>query len=429
MLLFLACVSTENTKDSVREQGTPGLLGFSDLPGENLVLVQVDTLRADHLAAYGYGRPLLDDGRPWRVVEGYESVSSWTPPSTASAMTGLEIEHHGLRWVDQGTPERQISSPTLATHFSQAGYRTALFSGSTWMSAITGLDAGFDRATLSPELYATSNLGTLVDDALVWVDKAPGPFLMVLHPMDPHDPYSPEEQDRGVYAQNVQFDLDDLNQKDQVDTLLASTSGTEREALVQSLGDVYDEQLLGMGRSLEKLLVGLEDRGLLENTLVVLTADHGESLGEGDTFHHGATLRQEQLVIPLMFLHPQVPAGRLSCLSNNVDLLPTLLDLVDLPDTAETDGTSLQKGCRRSSIASLYQPDSLWWVGNRSAQSRVVWECRTGEVLAYNLLNDPRALTAVDPDGLEDSAQLLGELEAWVETLVAADPNLSCRKP
>ncbi len=429
MLLLLACTSIENTKDSVREQGPPGLLGFSDMPGENLVIVQVDTLRADHLAAYGYGRPLLDDGRPWRVVDGYESVASWTPPSTASAMTGLEIEHHGLRWVDQGTPERQIASPTLATHFSQAGYRTALFSGSTWMSAVTGLDAGFDRASLSPELYATSNLGTLVDDALGWVDKAPGPFLMVLHPMDPHDPYSPEEQDRGIYAQNIPFDMDDLDQKDRVDELLATATGAEREALVQSLRDVYDEQLLGLGRSVEKLLVGLEERGLLNNTLVVLTADHGESFDEGGELRHGASLRQEQLMIPLMFLHPRAPAGRLSCLSNNVDLLPTLLDLYDLPEAAQIDGTSLQKGCRRSSIASLYYPGGLWWMSNRSAQSRVAWECRTGEVLAYNLINDPKALSAVDPSSLDDGAQLLGELGARVDSLVAADPSLSCRKP
>ncbi|HND33553.1 MAG TPA: sulfatase-like hydrolase/transferase, partial [Myxococcota bacterium] len=265
MLLFLACTATEQTKDSVREFGPPGLLGFPDLPGENLVVVQVDTLRADHLAAYGYSRPLLDDGRPWRVVQGYESVSSWTPPSAAAAMTGLDLEHHGLRWVDQGTPEATVTAPTLAGAFSEAGYRTALFSGSTWMSTITGLDAGFDRADLSPELYAKSNLGTLGEDALNWLDRGEGPFLMVLHPMDPHDPYSPEEQDRGVYANNLPFDLDNQDQKDQVDALLETADEAERAALMQNLRDVYDEQLVGLGRSLEQLLGGLEDRGLLDH--------------------------------------------------------------------------------------------------------------------------------------------------------------------
>ncbi len=429
MLLFFACVAAEPTKDTVREYGPPGLLGFPDLPGENLVVVQVDTLRADRLAAYGYSRPLLEDGRPWRVLRGYESVSSWTPPSTATAMTGLNIEHHGLRWVDQGTPEVQVTQPTLATAFAQAGYRTALFSGSTWMSSLTGLDAGFDRADLSPELYGRSNLGTLGEDALAWVDRGEGPFLLVLHPMDPHDPYSPEEEDRGTYAQNPPFDQDTYDQKDQVDAMLETANDTERAALVQSLRDVYDEQLLGLGRSLEQILVGLENRGLLEHTLVVLTADHGESFDEGGEIRHGASLRQEQLVIPLMFLHPQVPSGELSCLSANTDLLPTLLDLFDLPTMATTDGISLQQDCRSSSTATLYHPNGLWWVANRSAQGRVAVECRTAEVLAYNLIDDPLAIQAVELSSLPDGAQLIGELGAYVDRLVAADSSLSCRMP
>lgn len=429
MLLFLACVTAEQAKDSVREYGPPGLLGFPDLPGENLVVVQVDTLRADHLAAYGYERPLLDDGRPWRVVRGYESVSSWTPPSTATAMTGLNIEHHGLRWVDQGNPEVQVTQPTMASAFAQAGYRTALFSGSTWMSSLTGMDAGFDRVDLFPELYGTSNLGTLGDDALAWVDRGEGPFLLVLHPMDPHDPYSPEEEDRGTYAQNPPFDQDTYDQKDQVDAMLATATEAERAALIQSLRDVYDEQLLGMGRSLERILVGLEERGLLQQTLVVLTSDHGESFDEGGEIRHGASLRQEQLIIPLMFLHPQAPSGELSCLSTNVDLLPTLLDLFELPAMATSDGISLQQECRRSSIATLYHPGNLWWVGNRSTQARVAVECRTATLQAYNLVDDPKALQPVELNSLPDGAQLIGELGAHVDKLVAADPSLACRMP
>jgi arylsulfatase A-like enzyme len=429
MLLFLACTAVEQTKDSVRDFGPPGLLGFPNLPGENLLVVQVDTLRADHLAPYGYSRPLLDDGRPWRVIQGYESVSSWTPPSTASAMTGLDLEHHGLRWVDQGNPERQITAPTLAGAFSEAGYRTALFSGSTWMTSTTGLDAGFDRAQLSPELYAKSNLGTLGEDALAWLDRGEGPFMLVLHPMDPHDPYSPEEQDRGTFAQNPAFDMDSYGQKEQVDALLAAANEAERAVLLQSLHDVYDEQLLGLGRSLEALLVGLEDRGLLEHTLVVFTADHGESFGEGGEVRHGASLRQEQLRIPLMFLHPQVPAGELSCLSNNLDLTPTLLELLGLPPMATTDGISLQQDCRHRSMATLYTPAGLWWVGNRSEQGRVAVNCQEGTMVAYNLVDDPKALQTVEVSSLADGAQLLGELGARVDALVAADPRLTCRMP
>ncbi|HNC96426.1 MAG TPA: sulfatase-like hydrolase/transferase, partial [Myxococcota bacterium] len=350
-------------------------------------------------------------------------------PSAAAAMTGLDLEHHGLRWVDQGNPEATVTAPTLAGAFSEAGYRTALFSGSTWMSTITGLDAGFDRADLSPELYAKSNLGTLGEDALNWLDRGEGPFLMVLHPMDPHDPYSPEEQDRGVYANNLPFDLDNQDQKDQVDALLETADEAERAALMQNLRDVYDEQLVGLGRSLEQLLGGLEDRGLLDHTLVVFTADHGESFDEGGEIRHGASLRQEQLIIPLMFLHPEVPAGDLSCLSNNLDLLPTLLDLFDLPPLATTDGRSLQQDCRRSSIATLYYPGGLWWVANRSAEGRVAVECRTSNLLAYNLVDDPLALQSVELSSLNDGAQLIGELGARVDALIAADPSLSCRMP
>ena len=118
---------------------------------------------------------------------------------------------------------------------------------------------------------------------------------------------------------------------------------------------LYDEQILGLDRSIAGLLQMLERKGR-GNTLVVLIGDHGESLGEHGKFGHGSSLEDEQVAVPFLVHHPDLVGGRKSCLASNLDVLPTLIRSLNLSLPEGLDGRPLQEGCLGTPTATLYDP-------------------------------------------------------------------------
>lgn len=424
MLLLLACTQPE---------AVPTGPGWPLLPVTNVILVQVDTLRANHLAAYGYERdtmPRLAANHPV-VVHGFASASSWTLPSVGSIFTGLEVHHHGLRTVDDGIPDSPITAPTLAEGFKDAGYATAYFSGNSTAVEDTGLHAGFDVYHFSRPQVGTSNLSQMVPHLGDWLDSVDTPFFAVLQPMDPHSPYSPMAEDRGTFVTGeVPFD-EDAERDDQnaeIAALWAEGDDESRAALTQTVRDVYDEQLLGLDRAFDTLLGTLARRELRESTLVILTGDHGETLSEeGDgEFGHGGSVREELVEVPLLFFGSGLPEGDVDCLSSGFDLLPTLFGLqgIALPD--DLDGQSRLGSCRettRSGLLSELTPQLT--VATQDA--RVSWRCGEGwEEHAWDLTVDPGALTPVDAATLPDGAALQAGLADYAEEVAAAMPTITC---
>jgi arylsulfatase A-like enzyme/Flp pilus assembly protein TadD len=285
-------------------------------PRPNLVLLSVDTLRADHLSCYGsdsISTPHFDRlAREGVLFEDVSTVAPTTLPAHASLLTGVSPAIHGAR--DNVGFRVRDDIPTLATILKEAGYRTGGFVGSFVLDSRFGLARGFD--VYSDEMPETER-GLLerrgdavLKAAMDWIDgDREGPFFAFLHFYDPHRPYDPPE-----------------------------AFGTGGE----DLGSGYRGEVLYVDSLLGTLLDFLEARGLSDSTAVVVTADHGESLGEHGEDTHGFFLYQATLRVPLLVRAPSLPAGRrIPDVASAVDVAPTVLEILGVEAPAGFDGVSL----------------------------------------------------------------------------------------
>ncbi len=328
----------------------------------NVLVLVADTLRADHVSAYGYARPTtprLDAlANESRLYANAYSASSWTLPAHASLMTGRRVYEH--RAGHQGHPYLDRKFATLAEVMSGAGYAAGGFvSNFFWCGRQTGLDRGFvhydDLYGNVGDALARTVLGRLLAyDVLPhfgWVD-IPGrrssadmnarlldwidgvrdrPFFAFVNYMDVHAPYIPPAGFDGRFSGHrllhrpTRIELGDINPETKV----------RDPALLRAWIDRYDESLSYLDDQVGRLLDELARRGVLDHTIVVFTSDHGESWGEHDLMFHGHSLYQEQVRIPLLVRYPAgVPAGQ------RVDA-PVALEQVPrmIVDLAKLDGT------------------------------------------------------------------------------------------
>lgn len=418
-------------------------LSFGSGTARNVVIIHVDTLRADHLPSYGYGRnttPLLG-GYGWSVASGLYAASSWTAPSSASMFTGLDLDEHGVRYYvvtpnGDGVANQVLTAPTFVDHLHTLGYATGVFSGNEFVSPQSGFGAGVDLFINHGKDPGISNLGQLTSPALGWLDSlSPGrPFLMIFQPMDVHEPYSPQAQDLGTWSDpaNLPVDLnaDGPTQAAQLAAAYQQADQAGKDEITYQMRALYDEQLLGLDRSISAFLQALEARGVLDDTLVVLTADHGETLNEENdgTFNHGRTVREELVHIPFMILAPGLPGGHQACLARNLDTFPTLVSALDLPPMPDTSGIDLTLGCRDYTLSSNYWLDgSLYYVTAEDGREKLTWDCMDNVEQSYDLETDPAAVHDLGAWGLEGKDdQLRAALGAFVAEIKAAIPGMRC---
>jgi arylsulfatase len=331
----------------------------------HLVLVSVDTLRADRLGAYGHARartPAVDAlaAASIRFERAY-AHSSMTLPSMASLFTGQLPSSHGT-FSNFGKLSAEL--PTLASRLSQAGFSSAAFVGSYALRPVRGLDRGFGRYTRqygSRELVRElpENLaGELTDEAIAWLEaRAPSERLFLwVHYQEPHGPYTPERFDPPVDDGRV---------------LPRSQSNSGQGAIprYQWLGHGrsaeyearYDGEVAEMDRQLGRLLDALRERGLFEESVVVFTADHGEAFGEDDLhFAHGEGLGEALLRVPLLLHVPGERAAVRGDAVRLIDVAPTALELLGLA-APELPGESLLRDVGdRPVVAQLVRADRRW---------------------------------------------------------------------
>ena len=286
----------------------------------NVLLISLDTLRADRLGIYGYGKntsPNIDRvfGKSGVVVERLYSTAADTLLGHAAMLTGLR-------------PSTALTSPvaghlgswenTLAEMFSARGYRTGAFTEDAWVSAPFGFWRGFERYAeerSAPGLSDTSGHSReIFAKGLEWLQANAGqPTFLFLHTYEVHYPYTP----RG------EITPEDSSQR-------ALDSAT------------YDGEIRYLDEQLGNFLAALDDRKLSRSTIVVVTADHGEEFGEHGRRYHGTNLHDEVLHVPALFLAPgRLPAGvRRSGPLAQVDIMPTILDLAGIRSPPDLDGQS-----------------------------------------------------------------------------------------
>ena len=306
---------------------TTDLPALKDRGDVNVVFILIDTLRADRLASYGYERatsPVMDDlaGGGVRFANA-QSQSSWTKCSMASLWTGLFAQRSGVTRFDHAIPD---SATLPAELFREAGYTTAGIWRNGWVAPNFGFGQGFDvylrpsqredaahverRGRAEAKVPGTDEDVTLAAREFLRSNRNEK-FLLYLHYMDLHQYVYDDE------AAELPF-------------------GT-------SISGVYDRAIHWSDRNVGAVLAALDELDLAKRTIVVVTADHGEAFGEHGSEGHARNLYQEVVHVPLLMALPFRVDGGLVVdpLVRNVDIWPTVLDLLGLPALPSADGVSL----------------------------------------------------------------------------------------
>ncbi len=293
----------------------------SGLP--NLLLITMDTTRADHLGCYGYSgarTPAIDDlaGRGVTFRRFFSNVPL-TLPSHTTIMTGLYPPEHGCR-VNGGC-RLTADIPTLAEVFSSHGYRTGAFVAAFVLDRKFGLDRGFDdyddyQVPNADDIYDENAMyryrraDRVADAALAWLEKHAGePFFCWVHFFDPHRPY-----------------------------YFSPAPG-------EGLSGAYDREIAFMDSQIGRLTDFLRKRGLREKTVIIALGDHGEGLGDHGEEEHGLLLYNSVLRVPLIVSGPGTGSGRTNeALLASVDLFPTILDVFGWGPPGGISGRSFAPG-------------------------------------------------------------------------------------
>lgn len=312
-------------------------------PAPPVVLIVVDTVRADHMSLYGYERettPRLEalaaDGS---VFDHAFSAAAWTLPGVGSILTGQWPSVHGggETGADRFNSIRG-DMPTLAEVLQASGYATGAVANGGYMAPAFGFERGFAHYDFRPGPdHDVRRADASVDLALEWIDEHRGePFFFLLHLFDVHRHYDAPEPARGEFTD--QF----------AGRYPASSMATlESRVLAEEAGDVefhlaaYDEEILWVDAQVGRFVEELRRRGVWEESLVVLTADHGEAFFEHGAKGHGSSLYNEVLRVPLIVWGPGVPARRWQEPVSTVDIVPTILDGASLEPPREPAGVSL----------------------------------------------------------------------------------------
>jgi arylsulfatase A-like enzyme len=319
----------------------------------DIVLLTIDTLRADHLGLYGYSRPTSPNLDRWfaneLVFENAYATETATSPSVASILTGLLPQHHRVRIFYQLLPADVI---TVSDRLRSAGYQTAaVVSNVVLTNEAIGLAAHFehyddyvDERESSREHIWERRAARTTDAALAWLGTqrdASRPLFLWLHYIDPHGPYSPPAGEPVHFSHEGRTPVvPGRMQEYQI------TRGTE-DALVYV--DLYDEEIAYCDREVGRLLDGLAPKIDLDRTALVFAADHGEAMIEHEWwFSHQYNVYEPLARVPFAIRMPSGlwgrKSGRIRGTVSLVDLTPTLLALAGIPEPPGLDGHSLFDG-------------------------------------------------------------------------------------
>jgi arylsulfatase A-like enzyme len=339
----------------------------------SVLLLVLDTVRGKSLSLLGYDRPTTPSLERWAsrgvVFERAMSTSSWTLPSHSGMFTGRWAHELSADW----TTSLDDEFPTIAEAMRDRGYMTGGFVGNlAYTNRGTGLARGFlhyeDFKLGFWQAVSSTGLGRQIvtdtwlrnvlgkhevenrkraevvnDDFLEWLDRiGDQPYFAFLNYFDAHEPYMPPAPYREQFAPGIAEPRGPYNHApNQADRSDWWEMSPEEVAAEQSL---YDASIAYLDSEIDRLLTELDARGLLENTIVVITADHGEHFGEHGLFMHGNNLYLPQVNVPLVVIGPGIPGGqRVTRTASLRDLPATILALAGLEAPGLFPGRSLER--------------------------------------------------------------------------------------
>ncbi|MDP6941250.1 MAG: sulfatase [Planctomycetota bacterium] len=454
-----------------------GISAWSETRPPNFLVVLIDTLRADRLGAYGYERntsPVMDQlSLEGARFEAAYSHAPWTRPSVASLMTSLYPQSHDIIGNEDSLPS---GLPTLAQILKFRGYSTAAFSANPQVMPVYGFGRGFDvfgnsqasmlrrtsigrvehltmygiKKILLPSLSGkkrdtanedsddvhkslrNSQAGGLNKLAFEWVDSYSGnePFMLYMQYLDPHSPYSPPVDYLNSDGQEpVVLPLNFIQKNAPPWPFMDSEKATPD--VLRGLNRLYDAEIAYVDHELGKLIDRLEAKGMMENTIVVVTSDHGEEFYDHNQWLHGQSLFDELVRVPLIFSGPGIQPGVIKNPVGLVDVLPTLatlagIDKLNFPIHGQDLSSTLLSGESPKAKIVYSERNGAWSINaiRRGAEKLIRITDPSGKFYwkKYNIEKDP--LEKTDLFSAANDAELQTLL---IEAVESADDLLQGR--
>lgn len=383
----------------------------------NLIFIVIDYLRASHLSYHQYCRrtsPHIDNftSRGTRYMK-HLSNAGWTLPSVCSMLTGILPSQHGAHWENNFLDTK--NNPNIPQLLKNNGYSTAAITTNPWISNVFGVMDGIEKVAeiyeknetfskhskgkrivefFPPNNGMRKNSNTIiearradrvVEKAKQWIsDLSSDKYFLYLHFMDCHPDYIPPKHSRGVFERNLSLnDIMLFNKKiraakcSRYSEIASPLSSLE----IQRTQNLYDECLFGLDWTLGNFLNWLVEKGILEDTVVVLVGDHGTCLGEHEIVGIEANLYNQVLHVPCCIVGPDVPRQQCDKITQSIDLFPTLELLLGIGDGKGFRGLNIldpKLAKSRPVISELYTRKSHV-VKHGEILNRRIRACQDGE--------------------------------------------------
>jgi len=402
----------------------PILTGGEENTGRKIILITIDTLRADRLGSYGYPRDttpradeLAEDGVRFEIAR---TQSPWTLSSLASIITST---YPTVNAVLTGNNRLEEARTTIAEAMRDAGLLTQAIVSNGWLQHNFGLSQGFTGYHHSGEVFSWTRYGRMIwlriakglfpdlfplgqnyvaadlfDRAVDWINTYHDrDFFLWIHAIDPHDPYLTPKGYEGYFKD------DDYKGRYMINSgmIYLLRYGTRlRPEDKEQLELLYDREIRYTDDHMGRLIDTLKERGIFDETLVVVSSDHGEEFWEHDGLMHGHTLYDDQLLVPLIMHHPnKLPKGKvIEEPVRLLDLVPTILDLYGIRIPEEVQGQSM--------LPLIYDQPDVWMPPPSYAEALLYFDelkyvYRDGYKLIHNTVSGRDILFDLRSDSLE----------------------------
>ncbi len=392
-------------------------------PGANLIIISIDTLRADRLESYGYERPTSPtiDALAAKGARFTKALAQapWTLPSHMTLMSGLFPSAHGATRFGRKLPKE---IPTLAEVLQRDGYRTFAYTTGGFVGSVYGFGRGFESY-----FEKIAHFGGLISRATQKIrGLAPEErYFLFLQTFDVHCPYQPLQEYALQFQTRPPADhIDTTGKCGDLDSLNTSLS----DGQIHFISDMYDAGIRQTDDALGELVEFLQEQNAFDNTIFILLSDHGEEFGEHEELGHGRALYNEVLRVPLVILAPGFPPRVIDERVGLVDVMPTVLDLLKI-ESPPIQGRSLLP-----LLAGLEKKGSVEWVQfsetnpNKASlrsivldDSKLIVDLNSGDVELFDLLHDPEERVNLAAEQPERVSELRQRLDSHFESITRAE--------
>jgi arylsulfatase A-like enzyme len=397
----------------------------------NLILISIDTLRADHLGCYGYERetsPGLDRVAGTGVLfEDASAAAPWTVPAHMSMLTGVYTRTHG---IDGWRKAARKELPLLAEILAENGFSTAGFVNVHLLDAKRGFGGGFQVYERIPTTRRPrGTTPRMIEEARGWLrDRGGSRFFLFLHLYDVHSDFDASPRYQALFSGDYDGSVDGSTAQLRA-YRKRELAETWDAADARRLRDLYDAGIRQLDDQLAGFFRFLEQEGIAKRTLVIVTSDHGEELLDHGDVLHGRSLHEELVHVPLIMTGPGIPAGlRIAGAASHVDIVPTALSVLGIANPPDLDGRDLSLAWRApsrwESDRYVFAEADLWLAmrkGNfrrsvRRGRFKLHYDHLTRSKTVFDLEKDPAETTDISKDEPALTRALWSVLEQFMES-------------